>query len=104
MADFPEDLAGCEGFEWDAGNATKNWDGHRVSQAEAEEVFFHRPILVAPDLGHSARERRCVALGRTEAGRELTVIFTLRGVRIRVISARDMSRPERRIYEQAEAD
>ncbi len=98
---FPEELADCTGFEWDAGNAEKNWELHEVSRGEAEETFFNRPLVVAPDAGHSRRETRFAALGRTEEGRRLTVVLTLRGTLIRVISAHDMSRRERRIYEQA---
>jgi uncharacterized protein len=101
MAEFPDDLRDCTGFHWDAGNAAKNWDLHRVSQAECEQVFFNRPLLVAPDEGHSQGERRHAALGQTTSGRRLAVIFTTRGSLLRVISARDMSRRERRIYEEA---
>ena len=98
---FPDEFADCTGFEWDAGNAEKNWELHDVSRGEAEEIFFNRPLVVAPDAGHSRREARFAALGRTEEGRRLTIVSTLRGTLIRVISARDMSRRERRIYEQA---
>ncbi len=101
MAEFPEDLAQCTGFEWDAANAEKNWELHRVSRLEAEKVFFNRPILVVPDEEHSQRERRYAGLGKTNAGRKLSIIFTVRGTLVRVISARDMSRRERRFYEQA---
>ena len=104
MADFPENFSECTGFQWDEGNSTKNWEAHQVSQAEVEQLFFNRPILVAPDLKHSTEERRYAALGRSDAGRQLTVVFTVRGTLIRVISARDMSRPERRLYDQSEAD
>jgi uncharacterized DUF497 family protein len=98
---FPDDLAECVGFEWNAGNADKNWDLHQVAQAECEQPFFNRPVLITTDDGHSGRERRYAALGRTHAGRLLTLVFTLREGRVRVISARDMSRRERRIYEDA---
>ena len=101
MPGFPDDLSECSGFQWDAGNSDKNWELHQVTQAECEQVFFNRPILVAPDATHSAHEVRYAALGRTNAGRLLTVIFAIRGTLIRVISARDMSRRERRTYEQA---
>lgn len=101
MPRFPDDLSECSGLEWDAGNSDKNWQLHQVTQAECEQVFFNRPILVAPDATHSQRERRYAALGRTNAGRLLTVIFAIRDTLIRVISARDMSRRERRTYEQA---
>lgn len=91
------------GFEWDEGNRRKNSDKHRVSQAEAEEIFFHLPLVVASDESHSRTEQRFHALGHTATGRLLHLTFTLRrdDERIRVISARTMSRRERRIYEQA---
>jgi len=101
VASFPDDLAQCIGFEWDAGNAEKNWELHQVSKAECEQVFFNRPIRVAPDEKHSEQEPRRAVLGQTNAGRLLSVVFTIRGALVRVISARDMSRNERRLYEQA---
>ena len=103
MERFPGELARCTGFEWDAGNADKNWELHAVRRGEAENVFFNRPLIVAPDAGHSRQEARYAALGMTEKGRRLMVIFTVRGTLIRAISSRDMSRRERRIYEQAGA-
>ncbi|MGA2263876.1 MAG: BrnT family toxin [Acidobacteriota bacterium] len=102
MAELPGELANCTGFDWDAGNATKNWDLHRVSQAECEQPFFNRPILVAVDASHSAEERRYAALGLTIAGRRLSIVFTIRGRLVRVISARNMSHRERRLYERAQ--
>ena len=72
-----------------------------MSRAECEQIFFYRPLRVAPDDRHSQRERRLAALGRTNAGRLLTLVFTVRGTLLRVISARDMSRAERRLYEPA---
>lgn len=101
MDEFPEDLASCTGFEWDAGNAGKNRELHQVSDSECEQVFFQRPILIAPDTMHSRDEPRYAALGQTANGRRLTIVFTIRGEAIRVISARTMSRRERRIYERA---
>jgi hypothetical protein len=101
MAALSDLLAGCTGFEWDDGNAAKNWTLHRVAQTESEQVFFNRPVLVAADARHSGQEARYAALGRTTAGRWLAVVFTTRGTLIRVISARDMSRRERRVYEGA---
>ncbi len=90
------------GFEWDEGNARKNADKHDVSQNEAEQVFFNEPLLMVPDPRHSLGEQRIHALGRTDDGRLLHITFTLRAeeTRIRVISARDMSRKERSYYEQ----
>jgi uncharacterized DUF497 family protein len=101
MAPLPDELAVCVGFEWDRGNIEKNWDRHRVTRTEAEQAFFNRPIVIVPDERHSKSERRYALLGQTNDGRALTEVFTLRGKLIRVISARDMHRRERRFYEQA---
>ena len=91
-----------EGFDWDDGNRDKNWIRHRVSQRECEEPFFNLPLVVADDVGHSQTERRHYALGKTNAGRRLFIVFTIRRMLIRVISARDMSHREREIYDQTE--
>ncbi|MBI5786481.1 MAG: BrnT family toxin [Rhodocyclales bacterium] len=97
------DLSRITGFEWDAGNARKN-EKHGVSMAEAEQVFFNVPLLLLDDEKHSQQEARHHALGQTDTGRPLHLTFTLRkaGGLIRVISARDMHRKERTIYEQAD--
>jgi hypothetical protein len=98
MIDFDQ----VEGFDWDDGNKRKSEERHGVSQSEAEQVFFNAPLLVVEDVGHSQSEPRFHALGRTEAGRLLHVTFTTRaeGKKIRVISARDIHRKERVIYEE----
>ena len=89
------------GFQWDQGNARKSADKHRVSQSEAEQVFFNEPLLIVDDVKHRQTEHRFHALGKTSAGRRLHITFTLRedNTRIRVISARDMHRKERTRYE-----
>ncbi len=91
------DLSQLEGFDWDRGNTQKNWDRHQVTFFECEEVFFGGPVVV-PNPKHSAAEVRYYALGQTASRRRLTIAFTMRGNKIRVISARDMSRRERRFY------
>jgi uncharacterized DUF497 family protein len=90
------------GFEWDEGNSRKN-DKHGVSMAEAEQVFFNSPLLLLEDGVHSQQEIRIHALGKTDDARAIHITLTLRasGQLIRVISARDMHRKERVIYEQA---
>jgi uncharacterized DUF497 family protein len=98
MMAWPERLAECEGFEWNAGNSPKIWERHRVTPGECEDLFFNQPLVVGSDQKHSAEKERLYALGQTDAGRLLFVAFTVRGRLIRVISARDMSRKERRIY------
>lgn len=104
MADIHLRLAEATGFEWDAGNATKNWSGHEVSQPECEQLFFNTPLVLASDPAHSGAEDRFFALGQTDAGRLLLMVFTLRGTLVRVISARPMSRRERQVYSDAQAE
>jgi uncharacterized DUF497 family protein len=92
------ELDGLDGFEWDESNRDKNWVAHQVSVGECEEVFFNLPILVQSDPVHSQTEARHYVLGQTNTGRRLFIAFTVRNNKIRVISARDMSKKERTIY------
>lgn len=96
------DLSKISGFEWDEGNARKN-EKHGVSMAEAEQLFFNAPLLLLDDAAHSQQEYRLHALGKTNEGRTLHITLTLResNTLIRVISARDMHRKERTIYDKA---
>ena len=98
---FVIEVMGAE-FDWDAGNARNSQEKHGVNQTEVEQVFFNAPLVFAPDLRHSQKEPRIQALGKTNAGRLLHITFTLRfgGRKIRPISARDMHRKERRVYEK----
>jgi len=97
------DLDQIAGFDWDDGNSRKSADKHDVSQAEAESVFFNDPLIVVEDAKLSEAEPRLHALGKTAQNRLLHITFTLRqnGTMIRVISARDMHRNERKAYAQA---
>jgi hypothetical protein len=95
-------LTACTGFDWDEQNAVKNWERHRVTPEEAEDVFFHDPFVMRSDPAHSKREKRYWALGETARNRRLFVAFTIRGKFIRVISARDMNRREIEDYERYE--
>jgi hypothetical protein len=98
-------LSHVEGFHWDKGNTEKNWERHRVTHIECEEVFFNKPLVVKEDGPHSMAEDRYYVLGQTDNGRLLFVVFTIRENKIRVISARDINRKERRLYyEQIEKD
>jgi uncharacterized DUF497 family protein len=101
MGEFDALAAGLEGFEWDEGNSSKNWLRHEVQQVEAEQVLLNTPLVVNVTSKHSAAEPRFIALGQTDAGRLLTIVFTIRGTRLRVISARSMSKKERRVYGEA---
>jgi hypothetical protein len=93
-------LLACTGFVWDEGKAEKNWEKHKVSRSECEQIFFNDPLVVAFGKKHSQSEERYYALGRTDNNRGLFVVFTRRHHFIRVISARPMSRSERRWYEK----
>jgi hypothetical protein len=92
-------LPNFEGFEWDQGNKTKSIIKHGVSNQEAEQVFFNRPILVLVDSKHSREETRWHALGITDEERRLHITFTSRAGRLRVISSRPMSKKESMAYE-----
>ena len=102
MAERKDPLDACTGFEWDEGNAHKNWERHQVSPEEAEDVFFNEPLAVRSDVRHSRQERRYYALGQTGGGRYLFVAFTIRRSLLRVISVRDMNRKERDAYAKHE--
>ena len=97
-------LEACTGFDWDAANANKNWERHRVTPEEAEEVFFNEPLIVRGDIRHSKQEKRYYALGQTDDGRYLFVSFTIRASLLSVISVRDMNRKEREAYANREKE
>jgi uncharacterized DUF497 family protein len=99
-----DDLAQCRGFQWDEGNAEKNWITHHVSRGETEQVFFNRPLMVVEGEQRTESTTRYYALGQTDASRLLFIVFTIRDELIRVISARPMSRRERRVYEYAKEE
>ncbi len=92
------------GFDWDDGNRDKNWIKHKVSNSECEEIFYNLPLLVEADAKHSIPEKRYYVLGQTNQVRFLFIVFTERNKRIRVISARDMNRKERSVYEKANTE
>ncbi|MFQ5432864.1 MAG: BrnT family toxin [Nitrospinota bacterium] len=97
-------LLKCTGFEWDMYNADKIRQKHGVTPSECEEVFFNQPLVVAEDVGHSQEENRFYALGHTDSDRGLFVVFTIRGSLIRVISARNMNRKEKKVYRSHEQE
>jgi uncharacterized protein len=90
----------CEGFQWDPGNSNKNLIKHSVTNPECEQVFFNQPMIVVDDTKHSEKENRWFLLGRTDQDRFLFIVFTIRQELIRVISARDMNKKEREIYNE----
>ena len=96
-------ISQCDGFEWDEGNRNKNWITHLVKEHEQEEVFLSRPLRFSDDVKHSQDEDRFLALGKTKANRLLFLSFTIRGTKIRVISARDMNEKDKKRYAGEEA-
>jgi len=87
------------GFDWDEANREKNWIRHKVDYKESEEIFFNKPLFIDENVKHLSKEKRFEALGQTNKGRGLFVVFTIRNNKIRIISARDQDSKERRKYE-----
>ncbi|MDP3244399.1 MAG: BrnT family toxin [bacterium] len=87
-------------FEWDKGNIDKNFIKHKVTNRETEEIFISDRKFILEDNKHSLAEKRYMIWGRTNMGRRLTVFFTIRNQKIRIISARDMHSKERGEYEK----
>ena len=83
-------------FDWDEANED-HVARHNVTPEEAEEAFFD-PSRVRADVYSTETERRRGLLGRTEDGRLLYVIYTMRAAAIRVVTARDASDFHRRFY------
>src|SRR5437764_1491262 len=90
-------------FEWDKGNEQKNWLAHKVAGEEAEEAFDDDKRLVLEDIKHSEKETRFILIGKTEKGRMLFIVYTLRNekTKVRIISARDVNKKEVLLYEKA---
>lgn len=87
-------------FEWDAGNRTKSAAKHAVATMEVEEVFLlGQAAPLGVQVSPEAPEERLGIVGVTAAGRVLHIVFTLRGGRVRPISARPAKKKERSIYE-----
>ncbi len=87
-------------FAWDKGNSDKNFILHKVSNQEAEEVFLNETGIIFDDEKHSQHEKRYMIWGTTNDDRLLSIFFTIRADKIRIISARDMHKKERRRYEE----
>ena len=90
----------CTGFQWDTGNSEKNWISHQVTKSECEQVFFNQPLIIGDDRKLSQIEKRYFTLGQTDNSRLLFIVSTIRENLIRVISARDMNKKEREVYQQ----
>jgi len=87
-------------FVWDKGNIDKSWKKHRVTNQEREEMFFDENKKIFKDKLHSNGEERFRIIGKTKKGKLLFVVFTIRGKKIRIISARDINKKEVKLYEE----
>jgi len=89
-------------FEWNPDKANSNLKKHGVSFNEASTVFNDPLSVTFPDPDHSFGEERYVIIGLSSANRILIVPHTDRANRVRIISAREATRNERRFYEDGE--
>ena len=87
-------------FEWDTAKAASNVRKHGVSFDEAGSVFLDQLAVSGLDLDHSVGESRYLTFGMSSLGRLLAVSHTYRPGIIRIISARRVTRTERKIYEE----
>ena len=88
-------------FEWDSDKATLNLRVHGVSLDEASTVFGDPLSATLADEKHSQSEQRLLLIGLSANGRLLLLVHSERDERIRLISARRVTRREQNLYEQA---
>jgi uncharacterized DUF497 family protein len=87
-------------FKWDPKKAAKNLRKHKVSFKEAATVFSDPLSATVPDPDHSEEENRYIIVGMANRFRQLIVSFAEQGDCIRIISARELTRTERKTYEE----
>jgi len=87
-------------FEWSKEKANLNFKKHNVSFEEASTVFSDPLSKIFDDSSHSYLEIREKIIGHSKNGRLLMVSYTERGKRLRIISAREVSKNERKSYEE----
>lgn len=88
-----------DGFDWDNGNEFKSNDKHRITKKEAEEVFDNFPLFFGRGRNEESEERM-LAYGKSNSDKLLTLVFTIRENKIRIISARNQSRKERMVFNE----
>lgn len=89
-------------IEWDGAKADSNLRKHRISFYEAATVFFDPLALSDQDPDHSQAEDRYITFGYSNLDRLIAVSHTYRPGAIRIVSARRVSRGERKLYEEGE--
>lgn len=87
-------------FEWDESNSQKP-KKHGLTLEETEEAFFDDNKIIFADWEHSKAEQRITLLGKTKKGKLLNITYTIRGSKIRVITARPINKKEVKLYEKA---
>jgi len=88
-----------EGFDWNEGNL-EHIKRHKVKAKECEELFFNKPFILVEDKIHSQIEKRFRAYGKTDKNRLVTIIYTIRVNKVRVILARDQNKKERKQFKE----
>lgn len=87
-------------FEWDQEKDHQNQGSHGISFDEASSVFGDPLAWTIDDPDHSADESRFLTTGYSNQQRLVIVAHTDRQGRVRIISARNVTHAERRIYEE----
>ena len=87
-------------FEWDRQKAKYNLRKHGVSFEEASTVFDDVLANVYEDPDHSMHEKRFLMIGTSARGHLLNISFADREPRIRIISARRLTKREQKLYEE----
>ena len=89
-------------FEWDQSKAAANFVKHGISFDEGATVFLDQLAISGPDPDHFSGESRYITFGLSGLGRQLVVSHTYRPGGIRLISARRVTRAERKLYEEGQ--
>ena len=87
-------------FDWDTRKAAANFRKHGISFQEAGTIFGDPMALTFDDPDHSVGERRLLTFGVSRTSKFLIVCHTEEAGVTRIISAREMNKRERRIYEE----
>ena len=87
-------------FEWDEDKAAENLRKHKVAFTEAATVFGDPLGITVSDPDHSSEEDRLITVGLSIRSRLLIVSHLDLGDRVRIISARRLTKTERRVYEE----
>jgi len=91
-------------FQWDPNKDAANQRKHGVGFREAATVFDDPLSTTFPDYDHSASEQRFLAIGMSARGRVMVVAHAEQGDTIRIISARSVTKRERKFYEEGKSE